>query len=275
MFVTFVKRQLVRLHTRNTHDGIKMKDLADKTVLVTGASSGIGRAIALAFGSRGARVGVHYRSGRKEADAVAETISKVGAAETFHADMSSTREVDALADAVLAAFGHVDVVVNSVGGFVERTTLAEADDKLVDAVFDLNARSMMTLNRHMIASFRSNGTGCIINLTSQAARTGASAGAGLYASTKAYVSTYTRALAKELASEGIRVNAIAPGVIDTPFHHGQTSPELLRQLASAIPMGRLGTAEECAGTALFLASEEESGYITGQVIEVNGGYLMP
>jgi len=253
-----------------------MKDLAAKTVLVTGASSGIGRAIALAFGGRGARVGIHYRSGHAEAEAVAEMIRDGGgSAELFQANFSDTAQVNAFADNVQATFDRVDVVVNSVGGFVQRTALADADDAIIDAVFDLNARSMMTLNRRMISSFRQNGTGCVINLTSQAARTGASSGAGVYASTKAYVSTYTKALAKELAAEGIRVNAIAPGVIDTPFHHGQTSPELLDALTKAIPMGRLGTAQECAGTALFLASEELSGYITGQIIEVNGGFLMP
>src|SRR5450631_371071 len=253
-----------------------MKDLAKKTVLVTGASSGIGRAIALAFGGRGARVGIHYRSGQAEAEAVAAVIRNGnGSAELFQANLSDTAQVNAFADNVQATIDRVDVVVNSVGGFVQRTTLADADDAIIDAVFNLNARSMMTLNGRMISSFRQNGTGCVINLTSQAARTGASSGAGLYASTKAYISTYTKALAKELAAEGIRVNAIAPGVIDTPFHHGQTSPELLDALTKTIPMGRLGTAQECAGTALFLASEELSGYITGQIIEVNGGFLMP
>jgi 3-oxoacyl-[acyl-carrier protein] reductase len=144
-------------------------------------------------------------------------------------------------------------------------------------VFNLNVRSTMSVNRRMIGAFRASPerTGCIINLTSQAGRTGATPGAGVYASTKAFVSTYTRALAKELAAEGIRVNAISPGVIDTPFHHGQTSPEMLDSLAKSIPMGRLGTAEECAGAALFLASEELSGYVTGQIIEVNGGQIMP
>lgn len=128
----------------------------------------------------------------------------------------------------------------------------------------------------MVASFRSqDGGGNIINLTSQAARSGASAGAGIYAATKGYVSTYTRALAKELAAESVRVNAISPGVIDIPFHDGQTSPEMLTALAGSIPMGRLGTAQECAGTALYLASDELSGYVTGQVIEVNGGLIMP
>ena len=182
----------------------------------------------------------------------------------------------AFAEDVLQAFGRVHIVVNSVGGFVRRVPLADADDEFIDAVFDLNARSMLTVNRRFVAHFRAEGGGGnIINLTSQAARSGATGGAGAYGATKAYVSTYTRALAKELATEGIRVNAISPGVIDTPFHHGQTSPEMLAQLTAGIPMGRLGTAEDCAGTALYLASDELSRYVTGQVIEVNGGLLMP
>jgi 3-oxoacyl-[acyl-carrier protein] reductase len=112
-------------------------------------------------------------------------------------------------------------------------------------------------------------------MSSHAARTGASPGAGLYAASKAYVSTFTRALAKELSRDGIRVNAVAPGVIATPIHDAHTSPELLQQLEAAIPMGRLGRAEECAGAVLFLASERLASYVTGQIIEVNGGSVMP
>jgi 3-oxoacyl-[acyl-carrier protein] reductase len=118
-------------------------------------------------------------------------------------------------------------------------------------------------------------SGTIINVTSQAARTGGSQGSGLYSATKAYISTYTRTLAKELVGDGIRVNAVAPGVIDTPIHDGHTSPELLARLCEGIPMRRLGRAEECAGAMLFLASESLASYITGQTIEVNGGLLMP
>ena len=119
------------------------------------------------------------------------------------------------------------------------------------------------------------GGGCIINLTSQAARSGGSMGAGLYSSSKAYISTLTRALAKELVGDGIRVNAVAPGVIATPIHDAHTSSELLAQLSATIPMGRLGRADECSGAMLFLASEKLSSYITGQTIEVNGGSVMP
>ena len=252
-----------------------MKDIAGKTIVVTGASSGIGAAIALAFGRHGARVAVHYRSDEDGAKEVAAGIEESGGtSQLFAADLAVGAE--AFADDVLQAFGRVHIVVNSVGGFVRRVPLADADDEFIDAVFDLNARSTLTVNRRLVAHFRAEGGGGnIINLTSQAARSGATGGAGAYAATKAYVSTYTRALAKELATEGIRVNAISPGVIDTPFHHGQTSPQMLADLTAAIPMGRLGTAEDCAGTALYLASDELSRYVTGQVIEVNGGLLMP
>ena len=254
-----------------------MKDIAGRTVVVTGASSGIGAEIALAFGRHGARVAVHYRSDEDGAKEVAAAIEESGgSAQIFGADLAVSAQAAAFAEDVLEAFGRVHIVVNSVGGFLIRVPLADADDEFIDAVFDLNARSMLTVNRRFVAHFRAEGGGGnIINLTSQAARSGATGGAGAYGATKAYVSTYTRALAKELATEGIRVNAISPGVIDTPFHHGQTSPEMLAQLTAGIPMGRLGTAEDCAGTALYLASDELSRYVTGQVIEVNGGLLMP
>ena len=153
--------------------------------------------------------------------------------------------------------------------------LAEASDELIDQVFHQNARSMMALGRSVIPLMRAQGGGCIINVTSQAARTGGSLGSGLYSSSKAFVSTYTRALAKELVADGIRVNAVAPGVIDTPIHDGHTSPALLEQLRESIPMRRLGRADECAGAILFLASEQLASYVTGQIIEVNGGSVMP
>ncbi len=253
-----------------------MQDLKDKTVVVTGASSGIGAAVARAFADHGAHVAVHYRSQRAQAAIVAAHIQSRGCnAALFQADLSTTEEVDRLAAEVLARFGHVDILVNNAGGFVRRTPLAEADDALIDEVFHLNARSMLALTRALLPAMRARNGSSIINMTSQAARTGASPGAGLYAATKAYVSTFTRALAKELALDGIRVNAVAPGVIATPIHDGHTSPELLKSLEASIPMGRLGKAEECAGAVLFLASEELASYVTGQIIEVNGGSVMP
>lgn len=253
-----------------------MQDLKGKIVLVTGASSGIGAAVARAFADHGAHVAVHYRSQREAAEAVAADVRAQGCqAGIFQADVSDTAQTDRLAAEVLARFGAVDILVNNAGGFVRRARLAEAYDALIDEVFHLNARSMLALTRALLPAMRGRPGANVINMTSQAARTGASPGAGLYASTKAYVSTFTRALAKELARDGIRVNAVAPGVIATPIHDGHTSPELLASLEAGIPMGRLGTARECAGAVLFLASEDLASYVTGQIVEVNGGSVMP
>jgi 3-oxoacyl-[acyl-carrier protein] reductase len=117
--------------------------------------------------------------------------------------------------------------------------------------------------------------GNIINVSSIAARNGGGGGSVLYAASKGAVSTFTRGLAKEVVGDNIRVNAIAPGVILTPFHERFTAPEQMATLVATIPMQRAGTPEECVGTVLFLASDAMSGYITGQIIEVNGGQLMP
>ncbi len=253
-----------------------MHDIRGKVVLITGASSGIGAAAAVAFGRHGARVAVHYRQRRAEAEAVAAQIEAAGGeAATFAADVSDSAQLDRLAAAVHARFGRIDVLINNAGGFVRRVPLAEASDALIDEVFHQNARSMIALGRSVIPMMRAQGGGTIINITSQAARTGGSAGSGLYSSSKAFISTYTRSLAKELVGDGIRVNGVAPGVIDTPIHDGHTAPALLERLRESIPMRRLGRAEECAGAMLFLASEELASYVTGQIIEVNGGSVMP
>jgi 3-oxoacyl-[acyl-carrier protein] reductase len=253
-----------------------MDDLKDKVVLITGSSSGIGAAAALAFADRGSHVAVHYNAKREEGDRIALLAEGRGVeAAAFQADLARSEAVQALADRVQDRFGRIDIVVNNAGNVGPRTLAAEASDDLVEKIFVVNARSMMALNRAVLPQMRARKAGAIINVTSQAARSGGSVGIGVYASTKAYVSTYTRALAKELAGEGIRVNAVSPGVIDTPIHHGLTSRELMAQFVTTIPMKRLGAPEECAGAILFLASERLASYVTGQIIEVNGGLIMP
>ncbi len=253
-----------------------MNDLKDKAVLVTGASTGIGAAVARALGQAGARVAVHYRGSADEARNVARDIEAAGGrALLVQADVTDTAAVDRMVKTVHAEFGRIDVLVNNAGGFVKRSPIVDADDDYIDAVFRLNARSVVAVSRRVIPLMAAGGGGAIINVTTQAARTGGGPGAGLYAACKGFVSTITRTMAKELVKENIRVNAVAPGVIETPFHDGHSSPEVLKNFANAIPMGRLGTAQECVGAFLFLASEAASGYVTGQVIEVNGGQVMP
>jgi 3-oxoacyl-[acyl-carrier protein] reductase len=253
-----------------------MRDLKNKVVLITGASSGIGAALARAFGECGSRVAVHYRSGASAAQSVVSQIKEAGGdAIAVQADITESRQVDEMVTKVHAHFGRIDVLVNNAGGFVRRAPIVEADDDYIDDVFRLNARSVVAVSRRVIPLMAGSGGGNIINVTTQAARTGGGPGAGLYAACKGFVSTITRTMAKELVSERIRVNAVAPGVIETPFHDGHSSPEILKRFSAAIPMGRLGTAEECTGAFLFLASDEASRYVTGQIIEVNGGQVMP
>jgi 3-oxoacyl-[acyl-carrier protein] reductase len=253
-----------------------MRDLKNKVVLITGASSGIGAALARAFGECGARVAVHYRSSASAAHSVVSQIKEAGGdAIAVQADVTESAQVDDMVTKVHAHFGRIDVLVNNAGGFVRRAPIVEADDDYIEDVFRLNARSVVAVSRRVIPLMAGSGGGNIINVTTQAARTGGGPGAGLYAACKGFVSTITRTMAKELVGERIRVNAVAPGVIETPFHDGHSSPEILKRFSAAIPMGRLGTAEECTGAFLFLASDEASSYVTGQIIEVNGGQVMP
>ena len=237
---------------------------------ITGCSSGFGFELAKQAIERGYRTVITARDPSK--------LKGHGATDKvlmLELDVTEPDQVAAAIEATEARFGRIDVLVNNAGGFVRRVALAEADDAIIDEVFQQNARSMMALSRNVIPFMRAGGGGSIINVTSQAARSGGSFGAGIYSATKGFVSTYTRALAKELVGDRIRVNGVSPGVIDTPIHEGHTSPALLKELTAGIPMRRLGSAEECCGAFLFLASESLSSYVTGQIIEVNGGSVMP
>ena len=145
----------------------------------------------------------------------------------------------------------------------------------INRVLTLNCTQVALFMREVIPGMRRQKSGNVINVTSIAARNGGGPGVVLYAATKGFVSTLTRGLAKELVGDGVRVNGVAPGVILTPLHDRHTSQATLDALKGTVPMGRLGTADECAGAFLYLASDALSGYVTGQIIEVNGGQLMP
>ena len=251
-------------------------DLAGKSVLVTGASTGIGAAAVRAFANAGCRVGIHYNASLNRAEEVAADVRFAGAEAFLVAgDLRSSSKAREVVDATAAHFGGLDILVNNAGGLIKRVPIADIDDDFFDAVVDLNVRSVVAACSAAVPHMRKGGRGNIINVTSIAARVGGGPGAAMYASAKGFISTFTRGLAREIVKDNIRVNAVAPGVIVTPFHERYSTPAMLETFKAAIPMSRLGTAEECAGAFLYLASDALSAYVTGQIIEVNGGQLMP
>jgi len=251
-------------------------DLKGKVVLITGSSTGIGAAAARAFGAHGARVAVHYHASEAAARMVAaDVVSGGGEAALFKADMTQAGEPTRLVDAVRAHYARIDVLINNAGSVFGRKPFDQWADAEIDAMLQLNVRSVVEGCQAVGRIFRAQGRGNIINVTSIAARNGGGPGVVLYAATKGFISTLTRGLAKEFAPDKVRVNAVAPGVILTPLHDRHTSAATLEALKATVPMGRLGEASECAGAFLYLASDALSGYVTGQVLEVNGGQLMP
>jgi len=247
-----------------------------EAVLVTGASSGIGAAVAEGFGAAGATVGVHFGHDRAGAERTAARVEAVGGkAVVLEADLATPAGRARLVEETLSALGTPRVLVNNAGSLVRRSPVEETDDELFTKIFELNFRSVFELCRAFVPAMRAAGGGAIVNISSISARTGGAGGSVLYGSAKAALSTFTRGLAVELAPSGIRVNALAPGLIDTPFHEQGTPPERFAAIAAGIPMGRPGTPEECVGPVLFFAHPLAASYVTGQCLEVNGGQLTP
>lgn len=251
-----------------------MPEFSGFRILVSGASSGIGAAIAIGFGRRGAAVACHYNANAEGAAATAAAIeSGGGSAFLLQADLTQRGAATDLIAEASARIGGLDVLVNNAGDMRERKALADVDDDDLDRMIDLNVRPTLAACRAAIPLL-APGRGSIINMTSISVRLGASQGGNLYAASKGFIASYTRGLARELAPRGIRANAIAPGVIDTPLHARRTDPATFAKFKDSIPLGRVGLAEDCVGAALYLASPALAGYVTGQTIEVNGGQAM-
>lgn len=250
-------------------------ELRGKSVLITGASTGIGAAVAAGFGRFGAKVGVHYHRSEAAAEEVAATVRTGGGeALLLQGDVTVPGEVERIVAAQVAGFGRLDVLINNAGDVVRRTAFDELSDDLVDQIMALNARSVVSACRHAVPHFKRQGTGNIINTTSLAARQAGGPGTPIYSASKAFAQGLTRFLAREYAAEGIRVNAVAPGLILTPLQDRNTTPEQLAAMQRNIPMGRAGLPADCVGTYLFLATDALSGFVTGHTLDVNGGQYL-
>ncbi len=186
-------------------------------------------------------------------------------------DVTRETELERVIDGAVQAFGRLDVLVNNAGDVVGRVAFDQAEGDFIDHVMTLNARSVVTACQLAIRQFKRQGKGSIINTTSLAARQVGGPGSAIYGSSKAFVQTLTRYLARDHAPDGIRVNAVAPGFVLTPLQDRNTTPEQQAQMAAGIPMGRAGVPEDLVGAYLFLASDAMSGWITGATIDVNGG----
>jgi len=244
-------------------------DLTGKVALITGASSGIGAATAEVFADLGARVAIGYHRNRKGAEQVA---AKTGAL-AIHADVREERDIQALVDTTVAKLGPIDILVNNAGSLVERMKIREITAAKWDDIFRLNLTSAVLCSQAVVQSMIDRKSGAIVNIVSIAGRNGGGPGASPYAAAKGALITFTKGLAKELAPLGIRVNAVSPGVIDTPFHEVFSTPEMIRNFVAGIPLGRTGTSMECARAIAFLASDAAS-YVVGETLEINGGQLM-
>jgi 3-oxoacyl-[acyl-carrier protein] reductase len=239
--------------------------------LVTGASRGIGAAIARAFGREGAVVAVNYHASAHAAERVVADVTAAGGhARAIRADVRDREAVGAMVDDVLRAFGRIDVLVNN-AGILTRAPLATMTDETWDQTMDSNVRSVFLVTRAVLPHMLERGTGKIINISSQLGQKGL-AGHVHYAAAKAAIIGFTRALAREVGPRGVHVNGIAPGVVETDLI-GPVTDELRQARTAPMALGRMGVPDDVAPTAVFLASDDSS-YYAGQTLCPNGGDLM-
>jgi len=249
-------------------------DLTGKVALVTGASSGIGHATAIALANCGAAVALNFHRNEIGAELLRKQIvANGGKAVAIQADVTVASDVDALVRRTTEELGPIDILVNNAGSLIERLRILEMSEERWDQVIDLNLKSAFLCAKAVAPSMIERKSGAIINLSSIAGRNGGALGSIHYSSAKGGLISFTKGLAKELAPHGIRVNAVSPGVIDTPYHEQFSSPEMMKNYVTGIPLGRVGTSDDVAKVIAFLASDA-AGYLVGETIEVNGGMYM-
>jgi 3-oxoacyl-[acyl-carrier protein] reductase len=249
-------------------------DLTGKVALITGASSGIGRATAERLARHGASVAINFHRNEKGAAQARDAIvANGGRAIAVQADVSRAAGVKTLVERTVKELGPIDLLVNNAGSLVERLKLLELTEARWDEVLDLNLKSAFLCSQAVAGSMMQRKTGAIVNVSSVAGRNGGALGSIHYSTAKGGLITFTKGLAKELAPHNVRVNAVSPGVIQTHFHEQFSTPEMMAAYCKVIPLGRVGTPEEVAGVIAFLASDAAS-FLVGETIEINGGMLM-
>lgn len=246
--------------------------LSGKNVLITAGAQGIGESITKHFIDSGANVAIHYFSSSDTADQLVNTATSKGQkAIAISGDLTQEEDANVLVEKTVEALGSLDILINNAGSLVARKLLNEIDTEFWQRVMDINMTSMMFVTRAATPYLAKSDSSSIVNLASLAGRKGGHPGSLAYATSKGAILTYTRALATELGGQGIRVNAVAPGLIlGTKFHNTHTTKESADATIAGIPIQRAGNADDVARAVLYLASEYD-GFITGATLDINGG----
>ncbi|MEO9511099.1 MAG: 3-oxoacyl-ACP reductase FabG [Flavobacteriaceae bacterium] len=246
--------------------------LNGKKILITAGAQGIGQSITRHFIDSGAHVAIHYFSSADTANELTEYATTKGQkAIAISGDLTNEADAHAMVEKTVAALGGLDILINNAGSLVARKLLTDMEAEFWHKVMDINLTSMMFVTRAATPYLAKNNNSSIVNLASLAGRKGGHPGSLAYATSKGAILTFTRALSAELGPQGIRVNAVAPGLIlGTSFHNTHTTKESAAATTAGIPIQRAGNAADVARAVLYLASEYD-GFITGATLDINGG----